>query len=186
MLHAINMGWFVLNKYYTMTEDVPVYAAALLLDLSKRVAYIQQNWPVDWHASALAGAHDIWIKEYDSVVIPREPERLSMPPPPTKTDNGLMMLFKTVEVKKKAVSTQIDNLDSFINAQPMNSSVRLLNGGSILSNVRSIPGSVVWPSIFSLSLPNQQSRKGPSQELVVLLRGIGSGLPARTLRRWSV
>lgn len=32
MLHAINMGWFVLNKYYTMTEDVPVYDAALLLD----------------------------------------------------------------------------------------------------------------------------------------------------------
>jgi hypothetical protein len=59
MLHAIEMGWFILNKYYTMTEDVPVYAAALLLDPSKRVAYIKQNWPAGWHSSAISGAHDI-------------------------------------------------------------------------------------------------------------------------------
>lgn len=45
MLRAIEMGWFVLNKYYTMTEDVPVYAAVLLLDPSKRLKYIKQNWP---------------------------------------------------------------------------------------------------------------------------------------------
>ena len=41
MLQAIDMGWFVLNKYYTMTDNVPVYAAALLLDPSKRQAYIK-------------------------------------------------------------------------------------------------------------------------------------------------
>lgn len=43
MLQAIDMGWFVLNKYYAMTDNVPVYAAALLLDPSKRQAYIKQN-----------------------------------------------------------------------------------------------------------------------------------------------
>ncbi|KAJ4077856.1 hypothetical protein NW769_015272 [Fusarium oxysporum] len=64
MLHAIEMGWFVLDKYYTMTEDVPVYAAALLLDPSKRLAYIQKNWPRDWHETAIAGAQDIWMTEY--------------------------------------------------------------------------------------------------------------------------
>ena len=41
MLHAIEMGWFVLNKYYSLTEGVPAYAAALLLDPSKRLAYIR-------------------------------------------------------------------------------------------------------------------------------------------------
>lgn len=45
MLYAIEMGWFVLDKYYTMTEDVPVYAAALLLDPSQRRVYIEQNGP---------------------------------------------------------------------------------------------------------------------------------------------
>ncbi|KAI7767310.1 hypothetical protein LZL87_013931 [Fusarium oxysporum] len=45
MLHAIDMGWFIMDKYYTMTEDVPVYSAAFLLDPLKRDAYIKQNWP---------------------------------------------------------------------------------------------------------------------------------------------
>ena len=44
MLHAINMGWYVLSKYYGLTDEAPVYAAALLLDPSKRSAYIKKNW----------------------------------------------------------------------------------------------------------------------------------------------
>ncbi|KAM5529104.1 hypothetical protein FOXYSP1_16948 [Fusarium oxysporum f. sp. phaseoli] len=103
MLHAIEMGWFVLDKYYTMTEDVPVYAAALLLDPSKRLAYIQQNWPRDWHEAAIAGARDIWMTEYQGLAISKEPERRPAPLPS----------------KKDAISTDSDNLDSFINALPL-------------------------------------------------------------------
>ncbi|KFA68887.1 hypothetical protein S40285_09055, partial [Stachybotrys chlorohalonatus IBT 40285] len=32
-----------------MTEDVPVYAAALLLDPSKCKSYIEEFWPEEWH-----------------------------------------------------------------------------------------------------------------------------------------
>lgn len=45
MLRSINMGWFVLNKYYQLTANCPTYAAALLLDPSKRKQYIEKNWP---------------------------------------------------------------------------------------------------------------------------------------------
>ncbi|KAJ3495228.1 hypothetical protein NLG97_g3544 [Lecanicillium saksenae] len=45
MVRAIDMGWFVLSKDYRITDEVPVYAAALLLDPRKRIAYIKQNWP---------------------------------------------------------------------------------------------------------------------------------------------
>jgi hypothetical protein len=69
MLHAIEMGWFVLNKYYTMSDDVPVYAAALLLDLLKRIAYIHQNWSANWHDKAIKAARQIWEKEYNQVII---------------------------------------------------------------------------------------------------------------------
>ncbi|KAM3464192.1 hypothetical protein MY5147_009554 [Beauveria neobassiana] len=31
MVRAVEMGWFVLNKYYNLTDETPVYAAALLL-----------------------------------------------------------------------------------------------------------------------------------------------------------
>ncbi|EXL39722.1 hypothetical protein FOCG_17693 [Fusarium oxysporum f. sp. radicis-lycopersici 26381] len=87
MLHAIEMGWFVLDKYYTMTEDIPVYAAALLLDPSKRLAYIQQNWPRDWHEAAIAGARDIWMTEYQGLAISKEPERRPAPLPYSSIPN---------------------------------------------------------------------------------------------------
>ncbi|KAK2684927.1 hypothetical protein QWA68_016626 [Fusarium oxysporum] len=49
ILHSIEMGWFILDKYYTMTEDALVYAAALLLDPSKRIRYIERHWPDTLH-----------------------------------------------------------------------------------------------------------------------------------------
>ncbi|RKK79399.1 hypothetical protein BFJ71_g16220 [Fusarium oxysporum] len=33
MLHSIDMGWFVLDKYYALSGESPIYATALLLDL---------------------------------------------------------------------------------------------------------------------------------------------------------
>jgi hypothetical protein len=64
MLHSIEMGWFVLDKYYTMTEDAPVYAAALLLDPSKRIKYIERHWPESWHKKVINSARTIWEEEY--------------------------------------------------------------------------------------------------------------------------
>ncbi|SPJ84062.1 uncharacterized protein FTOL_10578 [Fusarium torulosum] len=72
MLHAIDMGWFIMNKYYTVTEDVPVYSAALLLDPSKRDAYIKQNWPDEWYDNAIGGAQAIWEEEYN-IELPTKP-----------------------------------------------------------------------------------------------------------------
>jgi hypothetical protein len=120
MLHAIEMGWFVLNKYYTMTEDVPVYAAALLLDPSKRRAYIEQNWPSDWHQGAISGAREIWEAEYNPIIHPEKPERSAdVPTPPKKRDDQLAFLLKSIEVKKKMICTDTDNLDAFINTSPI-------------------------------------------------------------------
>ena len=64
MLHAIDMGLFLIDKYYSKTEEAPVYAAALLLDPSRRVAYIKQNWPKEWHESSIRAANAIWEEDY--------------------------------------------------------------------------------------------------------------------------
>jgi hAT family protein len=120
MLRAIEMGWFVLNKYYTMTEDVPVYAAALLLDPSKRQAYIEQNWPSDWHESAIGGAREIWETEYSSIILPKEPEpSADISAPLKERDDQLAFLLRSIEVKKKAICADTDNLEVFINASPV-------------------------------------------------------------------
>ena len=43
MLHSIEMGWYLLDKYYQKTNEAPLYAAALLLDPQRRAAYLKQN-----------------------------------------------------------------------------------------------------------------------------------------------
>jgi hypothetical protein len=45
MVHSIEMGWFILDKYYALVESTPEYAAAMLLDPSKRKNYLLQNGP---------------------------------------------------------------------------------------------------------------------------------------------
>ncbi|GKU15578.1 unnamed protein product [Fusarium langsethiae] len=65
MVRAIDMGWFILSKYYRLTDQVPVYAAALLLDPRKRIAYIKQNWPKEWHEDTIASATAFWQNEFN-------------------------------------------------------------------------------------------------------------------------
>jgi hypothetical protein len=81
IVRAIDMGWYVLNKYHTLSEDVPVYTAALLLDPTKRMAYIEQNWPREWHDTAIEAARSIWKTEYQGLNVPQEPDS---PPPQLK------------------------------------------------------------------------------------------------------
>ncbi|KAG6996447.1 putative AC transposase [Fusarium oxysporum f. sp. conglutinans] len=64
MVHSIEMGWFILDKYYALVESTPVYAAAMLLDPSKRKHYLLQNWPEEWHQKTIDAAYSIWQKEY--------------------------------------------------------------------------------------------------------------------------
>jgi hypothetical protein len=118
MLRAIEMGWFVLNKYYTMTEDVPVYAAALLLDPSKRLKYIKQNWPQQWHETAIAGAQDIWMTKYHGLDTPRASDPPILSPKPSKKSGLLTDLLQLSEVSEDATDIHTDDLDAFINIKP--------------------------------------------------------------------
>jgi hypothetical protein len=70
MIRAIEMGWFVLDKYYNMTEEAPVYAAALLLD--RRAAYIRKNWPVSWVEPAIEAANALWEENFKEGPVPND------------------------------------------------------------------------------------------------------------------
>jgi hypothetical protein len=59
------MGWFILNKYYGKSDETPVYVAALLLDPSKRDAYIKQNWRKEWYEPAIVGADSVWEADFN-------------------------------------------------------------------------------------------------------------------------
>jgi hypothetical protein len=102
MVRAIEMGWFVLDKYYNMTEEAPVYAAALLLDPSRRAAYIRKNWPVTWVEPAIESANALWVESFSTMLVPDDQRTsLSMPPPAKpsrKRGSELDLLMKDMEV----------------------------------------------------------------------------------------
>jgi hypothetical protein len=115
MHHAIEMGWFIINKYYTMTEQVPVYAASLLLDPSRRAAYIQQHWPESWYEPAINAAKAVWEAEHKSFIPEAPAEIQPMPPPSKRTPNQLDLIMNRLKVKSSE-SKQIDDFMTFIEA----------------------------------------------------------------------
>jgi hypothetical protein len=114
MLRAIEMGWWVLDKYYNMTEEVPVYAAALILDPSRRTAYLKKNWPAEWYEPAFDAAHAIWEREFKDILPLDLPIALTLRPPPITPvrphqDNGLDQLLRDNEV----VTSEGSDIDDF-------------------------------------------------------------------------
>ena len=62
--------WFTFNKYYTLTNKTLVYAAALLLNLTLRKAYLNKSWKTinKRHLGTIErlikAARKLWQKEY--------------------------------------------------------------------------------------------------------------------------
>ena len=56
----IMRSWEVFNKYYTKTETVSTYAAALVLHPSRRLTYIKKNWKKEWQKPAMAKVKKLW------------------------------------------------------------------------------------------------------------------------------
>ena len=65
MCHALDMGKFIMEKYYRLSESIPIYAAAVLLDPTKREAYARKNWDADYVHRALEFTHEIWADKYE-------------------------------------------------------------------------------------------------------------------------
>lgn len=53
-------SWEVFDKYYAKTEEVPVYATALILHPARRLGYLKQNWKQQWYRSAMKGIRKLW------------------------------------------------------------------------------------------------------------------------------
>jgi len=121
MIRAIEMGWFVLDKYYNLTEETPVYAAALLLDPSRRAAYIRKNWPVAWVEPAIESANALWQASFSTIPV-TEDQRTSLSRPAAakpsrKRGSELDLLMKDMEVITSDVRDD-DDFRSFIELPP--------------------------------------------------------------------
>ena len=65
MVNSINMGWYVLDKYYKSSDEAPAYITALLLHPMRRKKYIDSNWAASWSEPALHAAREIWGRYKD-------------------------------------------------------------------------------------------------------------------------
>jgi len=114
MLHAIEMGWFVLDKYYSLTDSSPAYAASILLHPRRRKQYLEKNWPVKWHAPAINKVNTLWQEEYEGRSVERP---LQDPPEDTASDNSVSTyedMLDDLEVDTAQQPTNEDDLLMFI------------------------------------------------------------------------
>ena len=58
------------DKYYLKTDMSPLYAAALILNPSRRTRYIEINWPKKWAKPALEKVKKLWEKHREETLVP--------------------------------------------------------------------------------------------------------------------
>jgi hypothetical protein len=124
MSHAIDMDWFMLKKYYAKSDTVPAYAAALLLDPRKHIAYLTKNWPEEWISGILKNVKGLWHEEYGKD--PNELARacfmaIDLVPKKPRVLSRFEVIRNRLEV---AQAQNEDNFTSFIN-EP---AIKLLKG----------------------------------------------------------
>jgi len=187
MLHSIEMGWFLINKYYELSDQAPVYATALLLDPTKRSAYIKQNWQKDWIQPAIAAANTIWERDYKEAL----PEPSAAVPDIELPDAveplvGLDRLLNEVEVRS-VISVELDDFMTFASASP----IKLEKGITPLQWWCRIEQRQQYPrlsrmAIAILSIPAESSEPERTFSGARTAHGIGFVFRVVLLRRLSV
>ena len=56
----IKNGWEIFDKYYSKTDESPLYAAALILHPTRRTKYIRYNWKKEWQKPILKKVKELW------------------------------------------------------------------------------------------------------------------------------
>ncbi|PVH98899.1 hypothetical protein DM02DRAFT_680699, partial [Periconia macrospinosa] len=104
------MAWYAFDKYYSLTDQVPAYAAALLLPPSRRKRYIDTNWKTSWVRAVLPKLQSLWEEKY---AIVEEASSLTLPQLTHEPDE-----YDLLERDLNVVQTSADDWESFIEADP--------------------------------------------------------------------
>jgi hypothetical protein len=60
----LNSGWVKLNKYYSMTDETPAYAASIVLSPYRKWTWIEKNWTPTQITTVKASIIELWKDEY--------------------------------------------------------------------------------------------------------------------------
>jgi hAT family protein len=56
----IQNGWDAFDKYYYLSDESPLYAAAIILHPCRRTQYISANWRREWQRPAFDAVKKLW------------------------------------------------------------------------------------------------------------------------------
>ena len=113
LLGCILTSWHVFDKYYRLSDDNPVYAAALILHPSRRKAHIQKNWPKSWHKKAFNSVKKLWEDDYKGLAMIDDPSLIITDQEPDEYD----ILAKELDVV--GGTSTIDEYETFASQIPI-------------------------------------------------------------------
>lgn len=113
LLAAINTSWIAFNKYYELSDDVPVHAAAVLLHPGYRKAYMDKVWKKRWIKPGIERAKRLFETRYRQCVTnPSAPESAEQNGARTAWDIHRNSLLQSL------TSQSQDEFTAFVNATP--------------------------------------------------------------------
>jgi hypothetical protein len=107
--YSIDIGWFVLSKYYSLSDISPAYAAVILLYPSKRQRYITKQWHSDWQKPAIDAVEKLWVDSYQSR--PMESVRVGQPDT-VRTSQQLLSELDKLRAEMDIVDDNYTDMDS--------------------------------------------------------------------------
>jgi hypothetical protein len=74
---CIDAGWTKLKKYYDLTNELPAYAAAVILNPTFKWEYCMSTWESAWLPATQLAVRKLWEKEYQPKAVTTPIERQS-------------------------------------------------------------------------------------------------------------
>jgi hypothetical protein len=96
-----NSGWSKLDKYYQLTEETPIYVAAMVLNPRHKWSYVQRNWEKhNWIDDAKKVMLSFWetYKPQGIDIVPSQPE--------LQTDNAFLLYLEEQDGEQEVVEDE--------------------------------------------------------------------------------
>src|ERR1700694_4613291 len=99
----MELAWGVLDKFYSKTDEVVYYAAALIIHPARHTEYIKNNWPWKWSGPTLTKVKQLWAAYRDDISLSSEEDHEQPPIQKQRTElDEIQQSLKTTQRRHKA------------------------------------------------------------------------------------
>ena len=108
ILPCLCTGWEKLAKYYHLSDQMPVYIAAIVLYSELKFAYLDRHWEKKWAIEARTKMRSFWNTQYKSTAIELHPQLCS------ETSAESVNEFEAWFHTDRLTSKDIDELEHYL------------------------------------------------------------------------